>query len=103
MLFNSIEFIIFFPIVTLLYFILPHKVRWIHLLLASCIFYAAFIPSYLLILLFLIVIDYSAGILIEKEKNKKLWLIVSIVANISLLGLFKYYDFFVSNVNQLSG
>lgn len=103
MLFNSIEFIIFFPLVTLLYFLLPHKIRWLHLLLASCIFYAAFIPAYLFILFFLIVIDYSAGLLIEKQASKKFWLVVSIIANISLLGIFKYYDFFISNINKISG
>ncbi|MBC7534203.1 MAG: MBOAT family protein [Ferruginibacter sp.] len=103
MLFNSIEFIIFFPAVTLLYFLIPHKFRWLHLLLASCIFYAAFIPSYLLILFFLIIIDYSAGLLIERRANKRTWLIISIIANISLLGMFKYYNFFISNLNQLTG
>ena len=102
MLFNSFEFIIFFPICTILYFLLPHKFRWIHLLIASCIFYAAFIPTYLFILFFLIVIDYSAGLLIEKG-NKKLWLILSVVANISILGIFKYYNFFVGSYNQLIG
>ena len=44
MLFNSIEFLIFFPIVTLLFFVLPHKYRWFHLLAASCVFYMFFIP-----------------------------------------------------------
>jgi alginate O-acetyltransferase complex protein AlgI len=103
MLFNSLEFLIFFPLCTLLYFLIPHKLRWAHLLLASCIFYAAFIPSYLLILFFLIAIDYTMGILIEKEKNKKFWLTLSILSNISLLGLFKYYNFFITNINELSG
>ncbi len=103
MLFNSLEFIVFFPLVTILYFLFPHRFRWAHLLMASCIFYAAFIPQYLLILFFLIAIDYSAGLLIEKQQYKKLWLIISIIANISLLGSFKYYDFFISNINQLTG
>lgn len=103
MLFNSLEFIIFFPIVTLLYFLLPHKLRWFHLLLASCIFYAAFIPSYLFIHFFLIAIDYAAGLLIERSQHKKTWLVISIIANISLLGTFKYYNFFIGNFNELSG
>lgn len=103
MLFNSIEFIIFFPIVTLLFFLLPHRLRWVHLLLASCFFYVSFIPSYLLILFFLIAIDYSAGILIERGNNKKLWLIASVIANLSLLGVFKYFDFFITNINSLTG
>ena len=103
MLFNSLEFIIFFPLCTILYFLLPHKFRWAQLLLASCIFYAAFIPAYLLILFFLIAIDYTAGLLIETGSNKKSWLIISIIANISLLGLFKYYNFFIGNINLLTG
>ncbi|MES1222024.1 MAG: MBOAT family O-acyltransferase, partial [Bacteroidota bacterium] len=103
MLFNSVEFIIFFPFVTLFYFLVPYKFRWIHLLAASCIFYAAFIPSYLFILFALIIIDFSAGILIEKKTNKKKWLILSIVANLGLLGVFKYYNFFITNINSLTG
>lgn len=103
MLFNSLEFFLFFPVVTLLYFLVPKQFRWLHLLVASCIFYGAFIPSYLLILAFLILIDYSAGILIENSKAPKLWLIASIVANVSLLGVFKYHDFFVSNINRFTG
>jgi hypothetical protein len=64
MLFNSIHFLIFFPIVTFLYFALPPRLRWGLLLAASCYFYMAFIPIYILILAFPIVIDYFAGLLI---------------------------------------
>lgn len=103
MLFNSIEFIFFFPIVTLLYFILPYKTRWFWLLAASCYFYMAFVPVYILILFGTIVIDYFAGILIEKSdgKRKKYWLIISLVSNIAILVVFKYYNFFIDNVNYL--
>lgn len=103
MLFNSLEFLIFFPLVTLIYFILPHKYRWFHLLIASCVFYAAFIPIYLLILVFTIVIDYIAGILIEKSEGarKRNYLILSLVANIGILAVFKYYNFFIENINEL--
>ena len=103
MLFNSIAFLVFFPLVTVLYFLVPKKLRWLHLLIASCIFYGAFIPSYLFILFGLICIDYSAGLFISHGKNKKAWLILSIIANLLLLGLFKYHDFFISNVNRLTG
>lgn len=61
MLFNTIEFMLFFPAVTLLYYLLPHRWRWLMLLAASCVFYMWFIPKYILILLVTIVIDYSAG------------------------------------------
>lgn len=103
MLFNSIEFLLFFPVATISYYLIPHRFRWVQLLLLSCIFYAAFIPSYLLILFLLILVDYSAGLLIEKTSHKKRWLIISIICNIGLLGIFKYYDFFISNFNDVSG
>ena len=103
MLFNSFQFLIFFPLVTLLYYLIPHRFRWLLLLIASCIFYMAFIPIYIFILFFTIIIDYIAGIMIEREsgENKRLFLIVSIVANIGVLAFFKYYNFFTENVNIL--
>lgn len=106
MLFNSLEFVVFFPVVTLLYFLLPHRLRWIHLLIASCIFYMYFIPVYILILFLTIFIDYFAGILIEQAADKaarKRWLITSIVANVGVLSVFKYYNFFIGNINDLLG
>ncbi|HEY6900477.1 MAG TPA: MBOAT family protein, partial [Puia sp.] len=103
MLFNSLQFLVFFPVVTLIYFLLPHKWRWLHLLIASCIFYMYFIPIYILILIFTIIIDYYAGILIENAtgKRRKWWLVMSLVANIGVLAVFKYYNFFIDNINQL--
>ena len=102
MLFNSVEFIIFFPIVTLLYFLLPHRFRWLHLLAASCVFYMFFVPIYILILAFTIIIDYFAGILIENAhgKNRNFFLIMSLSANIGVLAFFKYYNFFAENLDQ---
>ena len=103
MLFNSFEFLLFFPIVTLIYFLLPHKFRWFHLLVASCVFYMAFIPIYILILFLTIVVDYIAGIMIENAegRRRKLFLAMSIVANVGILGFFKYYNFFIDNVNHV--
>jgi alginate O-acetyltransferase complex protein AlgI len=103
MLFNSLEFLVFFPVVTVLYFLLPQRFRWFHLLVASCIFYMAFIPVYILILAFLIVIDYFAGILIENAEGhrRRLFLLMSLVANIGMLAVFKYYNFFSHNMTQL--
>jgi D-alanyl-lipoteichoic acid acyltransferase DltB (MBOAT superfamily) len=104
MIFNSWEFLIFFPAVTLLFFLLPHKLRWLMLLTASCYFYMAFIPAYILILFATIVIDYFAGILIESGgPNRKLWLILSICANIGALAFFKYYNFIADNLNAVLG
>ncbi len=103
MLFNSLQFLIFFPVVTILYFLLPHKFRWFHLLVASCIFYMYFIPIYILILFLTIIVDYIAGIMIEKAsgQKRKLYLIMSIVANVGVLSFFKYYNFFAGNINDL--
>src|SRR3989339_112662 len=96
MLFNSFNFLIFFPVVTLVYFLLPHRFRWMMLLLASCIFYMAFIPAYILILFVTIVVDYFAGIMIENsaDSKKKFYLIVSIVSTCLVLFIFKYFNFF---------
>ncbi len=101
MLFNSLQFLIFFPVVTILFFLLPHRFRWIHLLIASCIFYMAFIPVYIFILFFTIIIDYIAGLMIETAsgKRRKLFLSMSIVANVGVLAVFKYYNFFIENIN----
>ena len=103
MLFNSLEFLFFFIIVTAIYFILPHKFRWVHLLAASCYFYMAFVPIYIVILAGTIVIDYIAGIYIEKAvgKRRRLFLIISIISNIGVLAVFKYYNFFIENINDV--
>lgn len=103
MLFNSLEFLVFFPLVTLLYFVLPARFRWFHLLAASCVFYMFFVPVYILILAFTIVIDYFAGIFIEQAegKKKKNYLIISLFANIGVLAVFKYYNFFIDNINTV--
>lgn len=105
MLFNSIFFLfVFFPLSTGIYYLLPHRSRWGWLLLVSCYFYMGFIPEYLLILAFTITIDYFAGLYIEKlaGKNKKYFLILSIISNIGILFFFKYFNFFNANVVQLA-
>ncbi len=101
MLFNSIEFIKFFLIVTIPFFFLPLKWRWWLLLGASCYFYMAFVPKYLLILFALILVDYMAGLLIARGHRKKLLLILSLSANLLFLGFFKYWNFFSENTNSL--
>src|SRR5690242_13283594 len=95
MLFNSLEFAIFFPVVVGLYFLLPQRWRVALLLVASCLFYMAFIPAYILILAVTIGIDYVAGIYIERLSGNRrtilLW--VSIVSTCVVLGIFKYLGF----------
>lgn len=103
MLFNSLHFLLFFIIVTSLYFALPHNRRWLLLLISSCYFYMAFVPIYIIILGGTIVIDYFAGIFIEKSegKRRKLFLVASLVANIGVLAVFKYYNFINENLSFL--
>ena len=105
MLFNSFEFAVFFPVVTLLYFATRAGRRWIVLLIASAVFYMTFIPAYLLILLALIVIDYAAALLIERSSgpSRRRLLFVSVAANIGILSAFKYYNFFATNIAGLAG
>lgn len=105
MVFNSIAFLIFLPIVVLLFYLLPHKWRWLMLLAASCVFYMWFVPKYILILLVTIVIDYGAGVLMERYadryKLKKTFFIISIVSTLTVLLVFKYLNFLTANLDQL--
>ncbi|MCC6181483.1 MAG: MBOAT family protein [Bacteroidia bacterium] len=104
MLFNSLSFLIFFPVVTILFFLLPYNKRWMLLLAASCYFYMYFKPIYILILFFTIIIDYYAGIYLEKikdDKKRKWFLIASLIANIGVLAIFKYYNFLEDNIKGI--
>lgn len=106
MLFNSALFFLFFPAVTVLYFLTPHRFRWALLLGASCYFYSCFIPIYLVILFYMIAVDYTAGRLLEtfsaRSQLKKLVLGLSLASNLGVLFLFKYLGFFSENLNELA-
>jgi D-alanyl-lipoteichoic acid acyltransferase DltB (MBOAT superfamily) len=104
-LFNSALFLLlFFPVVTILYYLVPQSARWGVLLVASCYFYAVGIPAYLLVLAAIIAIDYTAGRLIEQSSGsrRKVILVVSLASNLLLLGVFKYADFLSGNVTALA-
>jgi alginate O-acetyltransferase complex protein AlgI len=104
MLFNSFTFLIFFPVVAAVYFAIPHRFRWAWLLGASCYFYMAFIPVYIFILFFLIAVDYVAGMLIEDSTGarRRSWLIMSLIANIGMLAVFKYFNFLNANTRAIA-
>ncbi|MBI5610516.1 MAG: MBOAT family protein [Deltaproteobacteria bacterium] len=105
MLFNTIDFLVFFIAVTAGYFALPHRWRWALLLIASCGFYMAFVPVYILILLATIVIDYYAGRWIEDTDDpakKRRYLGISIVSVTAILFVFKYFNFANGNVAALA-
>ena len=111
MLFNSISFLIFFPVVILLYFIIPHRFRYIWLLAASYYFYMAWNPVYALLMLTSTFITYTSGILIDKAnktsgggnaaKLKNIYVSISFILNLSILFFFKYFYFAVDNINIL--
>jgi alginate O-acetyltransferase complex protein AlgI len=104
MLFNSLDFAVFFPFVTLLYFLLPPRARVPLLVGASCWFYMAFVPKYVLILFGVILIDYVAGRLIEPAQGaRRRWFLgLSIIANVGILCFFKYFNFLHENAAVVS-
>lgn len=105
MLFNSFDFIAFFGIVTAVYLIIPQGLKNFWLLVASCYFYMAFVPQYILILFALILIDFFLALAMQKEKKKqkrKLFLLISIFCNVGILFFFKYFNFFSSNVSSFA-
>ena len=102
MLFNSLEFIIFFPIVVAAYFLLAQRYRWVLLLAASYYFYMCWDYKYIVLIMFSTVVDYFAGILMhrtEKVRLRKLLLSASLTTNLGLLFFFKYFNFFGDSVN----
>ena len=102
MTFNSLQFLVFFMVVTLWFFRLKTQGgRVLLLLIASCYFYMSFIPEYILILGGTIVVDYFAGLQIDRSEggSRKFWLVTSLVANIGVLAVFKYYNFFIDNIH----
>ena len=104
MLFNSIEFALFLPIVFLLYwFVFQKKIKTQNLLilLASYFFYAWWDWRFLFLLAFSTFLDYFSGLKIEQsqsETKSKFWLIISIGINLGFLGFFKYYNFFITEL-----
>ncbi len=100
MLFNSVHFLFFLPIFVGLYYVSPQKFRWVLIFVASCYFYMAFVPKYILILFLIIVVDYFAALEIERtnNRNKLFFLIASLTANIAVLFFFKYFNFFNDNL-----
>lgn len=107
MLFSSIPFLYYFlPVVLLLYFAVPFKLKNLVLLLSSLFFYGWGEPRYVVIMAIAITAGYVLGRLIEAFRGKglsKVFLILSVVASVCMLGYFKYTDFFISNINALTG
>lgn len=99
--FNSLEFLIFLSIVLLVYWVLPHKVRWVALLLASYYFYMSWNPWLVFLISGTTAVSYVAGIAISKTEKKgwkKFWLIAALVVCLGVLVFFKYFDFLLGSV-----
>ena len=107
MLFSSIPFLYYFlPIVLILYFLAPKKLKNTALLAASLFFYGWGEPKFLMMMVLSIAVGYVLGLLIEHAKNnseKKVWLTLSVAFSLAMLGWFKYADFFISNFNAMTG
>ena len=103
MIFSSIPFIFFFfPLFLIIYYLVPFKLKNYVLLVFSLFFYAWGEPVYVFLMIVSCLINYIAGLLIEKfENKKKLWLILSIIINLALIGFFKYANFLIENINTI--
>lgn len=106
--FNSVDFALFFPIVVIVYYILPKKIRYIWLLMASYYFYINWNAMYILLLFSCTLITYLGGNIIEHLKNlpnshrkQKICLITCVTINLLVLCFYKYFDFLLLNVNRL--
>lgn len=97
MLFNSFDFLLFFPVVVAMYFALPYRFRWGFLLAASYYFYACWKAEYLILIMASTLIDYWAGLKmgnIEVKAQRRPYLILSLCSNLGILFSFKYFNFF---------
>ena len=106
MVFSSLVFIfVFLPITLFIYYLSPRKLKNLVLLISSLIFYAWGEPIYIFLMIFTTVFSYVSAILIDKYKSKKIIslaiFILSVAVNLSVLCFFKYYGFFIDNINNL--
>ncbi|MCI9158423.1 MAG: MBOAT family protein [Lawsonibacter sp.] len=111
MLFNSIDFLLFFPLVTAVCFLLPHRARWVWLLIVSYYFYMCWNARYALLIALSTLITYISGLLllraeslpdpVRRTRRKKLWVSLSFASNLSILFCFKYFDFFLDSLSAL--
>ena len=106
MLFNSLQFLVFFPIVAALYFATPDRFRWLLLLIASYYFYMCWRPVYVLLIVASTLIDYfvalkMGGCATKPERRKYLWL--SLIGNLGLLFTFKYANFASQSLHDILG
>lgn len=106
MLFNSVNFMIFFPIVLLIYFVIPKKIRYIWLLISSYYFYMSWNPKYAILIAISTVVTYFCALLVESadtRMRKKFLVVLSLVINLGILFSFKYAQFAIDTLNMILG
>ncbi len=109
MLFNSIGFAVFLPIVFILYWFFVNKslrAQNLLLLVASYFFYSCWDYRFLFLLIFSTALDYFTGLKMQEARNqkiKKTWFWISVIVNLGFLGVFKYYNFFITSFSELTG
>lgn len=101
---------IFFPIVVLIYFVIPVKLRYIWLLITSYYFYMSWNPKYAILILVSTIITYISGLLLDifgkdgmkhSRAKKRITMLLCLLINIGILAYFKYFDFILSNINTI--
>ncbi|MCI7445508.1 MAG: hypothetical protein MSA78_04085 [Solobacterium sp.] len=104
MLFNSLSYAIFLPLVFIIYWLLPNKYRWILLLIASYYFYMSWNAKYVFLIFITTFTSYLCAILTEKNReHKKLILTITLIVCLGILFVFKYFNFFFESINYLLG
>lgn len=104
MLFNSLDFVIFFPLVVCAYFLTPHRYRWVLLLAASYYFYACWKAEYLILIVASTLVDYVAGLrmgALPTREARRPYLVLSLCSNLGILFAFKYFNFFNESTRAL--
>jgi alginate O-acetyltransferase complex protein AlgI len=105
MLFNSLQFALFFPLVVLLHFALPHRFRWMWLLFASYWFYMSWEPRYIVLLVGCTLLAWGTGLLMGRSatpRARRGWLVLSLAGNLGVLFFFKYFNFANDSLTRLA-
>ncbi|HET7077171.1 MAG TPA: MBOAT family O-acyltransferase, partial [Chloroflexia bacterium] len=100
MLFNSIYYMFFLPLVVILFWVVPRRIRYPLLLVASYLFYMNWIPAYIGLILVLTVVNYGFGFLIARQRSRA-WLALAVAVDLGMLGYFKYANFFIDTARDV--
>jgi D-alanyl-lipoteichoic acid acyltransferase DltB (MBOAT superfamily) len=102
MVFSSINYLLFLLVVTLVYYLIPQRLRWIWIILSSIFFYISFVPIFIFLIAGIIVLNYYIAIRLNKleQKRKNRFFIKAILINVFILAFFKYFDFFQGSFNS---